>query len=152
MEPAINPYHTQPDIVVLKNLIQDIKCDIKGTSKRRDEERSPEALEKDADDKSQTVEHDIQTVKLLKSYNDVKSTEFSPTVFTTWDEAAIPKVLNTYLVKPYARIAMKIVRYPTDVVFLTHIILYLTVNLGSAIRLFQHFTYLHTIIHLTYTG
>jgi hypothetical protein len=152
MEPTINPYHTQPDIVVLKNLIQDIKCDIRGTPGSHDEHLSPETIERIADDKEQNIDHDIQTVQLLKSYNDVKSAEFAPTIFTTWDEASIPKVLNAYLVKPYARVAMKIVRHPTDVVFLTHVILYLTVNLGSAIWLFQNFTYLHAIAHLAYTG
>lgn len=152
MEPTINPYHTQPDIVVLKNLVQDIKCDIRGTPGSRNPQMSPEMLEKVADEQAQTVDHDIQTIQLLKSYNDVASAEFAPTVFTTWDEAAIPKALNTYLVKPYARVAMKIVRHPTDVVFLTHVILYLTVNLGSAIWLFRNFTYLHAVVHLAYTG
>ncbi|KAL7779639.1 hypothetical protein CFE70_009145 [Pyrenophora teres f. teres 0-1] len=152
MEPTINPYHTQPDIVVLGNLIQDIKCGIKGTRQARDSNVSPETLERVADDKTQTVDHDMQTIKLLTSYNDPTSSAFAPTIFTTWDNAAIPPVLNTYLVKPYARIAMDIVRHPTDIVFLTHILLYLTVNLASAIQLFRHFTYAHAIAHVGYTG
>lgn len=152
MEPIINPYHTQPDIVVLKNLIQDVKCDIRGTPRSHDTTISPEIMEKNADDKDETFDHDIKTVNRLKSYNDPTSTDFAPTVFTTWDEAAIPSTLNTFVVKPYARIAMRIVRHPTDVVFLTHIILYLTVNLGSAVWLFKRFSYIHAVAHFAYTS
>ena len=43
-------------------------------------------------------------------------------------------------------------RHPTDVVFLTHIIQYLTINLGSALWLFYHFTYLHGVVHAAYTA
>lgn len=152
MDLSINPYLTQPDKVVLENLMHDARNDIRRTHGNVTQGTTPETMERLADSKLETLEHDISAVKLLKSYNDPSSTDFVPTIFTTWDEGAIPNVLNQYLVKPYARLAMSIVRHPTDVVFLTHIIEYLTINLGSAIWLFWSFSYLHAIAHLAYTG
>jgi hypothetical protein len=139
-------------MVVLKNLIQDVECDIRRTPESHDPTKSPETMKKSANGQDEIFHHDIETIKLLDSYNDPRSTDFAPTVFTTWDDAAIPDVLNKFVVKPYARVAMQIVRHPTDVVFLTHIILYLTVNLGSAVWLFHRFNYIHAVAHLANTG
>jgi hypothetical protein len=46
---------------------------------------------------------------------------------------------------------MTVVRHPTDVVFLTNILMYTFINLPSAILLFRHFTYLHGIAHLAFS-
>ena len=152
MEPTINLNFTQPDIVVLKNLIQDIQEGCRGNLKTLKEDVSPEMMEKTSYHVPGVQDHDKEAIQMLKTYNDPQSADFAPTVFTTWDDKDIPDILNEYLVKPYARVAMQIVRHPTDVVFLTHIILYLTVNLGSALWLFRRFNYLHGICHLLYTS
>ncbi|KAK4899560.1 hypothetical protein LTR27_003293 [Elasticomyces elasticus] len=151
MEPKINLKLTQPDIVVLKNLIQDVKSDIRGAPGGFNQNVSPETMEQSSSNEQGVHEHDKESIGLLRAYNDPSSEDFVPTVFTTWDNKDIPDVLSEYLVKPYARVAMRIVRHPTDVVFLTHIMLYLTVNLGSALWLFYHFSYIHGIAHTAYT-
>jgi hypothetical protein len=46
---------------------------------------------------------------------------------------------------------MKIVRHPTDVVFLTNILMYTFINLPSAILLFRNFSYLHALAHVAFT-
>lgn len=152
MEPTVNPYFTQPDIVVLENLIQDVREDVRGSASKSEQEPSPEVIEKRAGDKAGTHHHDKESISLLKSYNDPNSPEFTPTVFTTWDDKDIPEFVKYYVIRPYARVAMRIVRHPTDVVFLTHIIQYLTLNLGSAIWLFYNFSYLHGVAHTLYTA
>jgi hypothetical protein len=152
MEPKINPYFTQPDIVVLENLIQDVRGDVRGQNGTKGEKPSPEQIESNAGDKTGECDHDKQSISTLKAYNDPASEEFAPTIFTTWDDKDIPPFLNEYICKPYARIAMRIVRHPTDVVFLTHIVQYLTINLGSAIWLYCSFSYIHGVTHLAYTG
>ena len=134
MEPKINPYFTQPDIVVLENLIQDVKSDVRGHIVANGERPSPEQIERTSDKETGDYDHDKHSIAALKALNDPDSAEFAPTVFTTWDDKDIPPFLNDYLVKPYARIASRIVRHPTDVVFLTHIIQYMTINLGSVIH------------------
>lgn len=152
MEPKINPYFTQPDIVVLENLIQDVRGDVRGQNGTKGEKPSPEQIESNAGDKKGECDHDKQSIATLQAYNDPASTEFTPTIFTTWDDKDIPPFLNEYICKPYARIAMRIVRHPTDVVFLTHIIQYLTINLGSAIWLYYNFSYIHGAIHTAYSA
>ena len=147
----MNPYFTQPDTVVLENLFQDVKDDIRGHSGAQDEKTSPQPNEKCSDEGVGGHIHDKQSIDLLKAYNDPDNAGFTPTIVTSWDEKDIPRILNDYIVKPYARIAASIVRHPTDVVFLTHLIQYMTLNLGSAIWLHYRFTYLHGIAHTAYS-
>ena len=152
MKPRINPYFTQPDTVVLENLLRDVEHDVRSNLTKSETGLSPELIERYADKECGEYEHDKRSISQLKAYNDPASDEFSPTIFTSWDEKDIPCFLNHYLCKPYARIAAQIVRHPTDIVFLTHIIQYLTINLGSALWLFCHFNYLHGIVHTAYTA
>ena len=152
MEPTINPYFTQPDIVVLENLIQDVRGEIRGQNGTKGEKPAPEQIESNAGDKIGECDHDKQSIATLQAYNDPASERFAPTILTTWDDKDIPPFINEYICKPYARIAMRTVRHPTDVVFLTHIIQYLTINLGSAIWLYYNFSYMHGVIHTAYTA
>jgi hypothetical protein len=152
MKPRINPQFTQPDIVVLENLCQDVEQDIHSTPSGLGQKPSSKMIRKCADETSGDIEHDKRSIAQLRAWNDPDSAEFCPTIFTSWDNKDIPAFLNEYMCKPYARIAMQIVRHPTDVVFLTHIIQYMTINLGSAIWLFRHFTYLHAFAHTAYTA
>lgn len=153
LTPNIHPYLTQPDLLVLDNLFHDVHKGIRGkpNAVSSDQKPAPETIEALADDSNITHDHDATSIARLKALNDPSDPAFHPTVFTTWDEKDIPEPINRYVVRPYARVAMRIVRHPTDVVFLTHLLLYLTVNLGSATYLFYHFTYLHGVGHAVYT-
>ncbi|KAG9986375.1 acylamide-delta3(E)-desaturase, partial [Aureobasidium melanogenum] len=131
MARTVDPYLTGPDLVVSKNLLQDLQA------------LATPAGQDPADDE--------KDIKHLLAINDPNSPDFVPTVFTTWDDKDLNPTINKYLVKPYTKIAMRIVRHPTDVVFLTHIILYMTVNLASAAYLYYDFHWYHGVIHTVYT-
>ncbi|KAK5685227.1 hypothetical protein LTS10_003304 [Elasticomyces elasticus] len=152
LSPNIHPYLTQPDLLVLDNLFHDVHTNIRGNTNEKAEKPAPETIEALANDTDINHDHDAESVARLKALNDPNHADFQPTVFVTWDAKDIPAPINEYIIKPYARVAMRIVRHPTDVVFLTHILLYSTVNLGSAMFLmFYHFSYLHGIAHAVYT-
>lgn len=61
--------------------------------------------------------------------------------------APLAQLLDRHLLQPYIFWASGIVRRPTDVVFLTHIILYLTTSVPSAIYLYRSFSWLHALCH-----
>ncbi|KAG9724876.1 hypothetical protein KCU59_g15483, partial [Aureobasidium melanogenum] len=96
MARTVDPYLTGPDLVVSKNLLQDLQA------------LATPAGQDPADDE--------KDIKHLLAINDPNSPDFVPTVFTTWDDKDLNPTINKYLVKPYTRIAMGIVRHPTDVV------------------------------------
>ncbi|KAK5175459.1 uncharacterized protein LTR77_000598 [Saxophila tyrrhenica] len=151
MDYQINPYNTQPDIVVLENLIQDVRTDTRGNPCAEKDKIPPELIEKHSDQEKGEFDHDKQSIALLKAYNNPERIEFAPTVFTSWDDKDLPGWVNSYIVKPYTRLATRIVRHPTDVVFLTHILQYMTINLGSAVCLYLNFSYIHGLLHTVYT-
>lgn len=132
MAPPVHPYLTEPDIIVLRTLLKDV----------------PHSAEQNLS--SPPFDHHV-AIDQLKAINNPQSEQFQPTVFVSWDDKDIPLVLNRYIVKPYTRLASRIVRHPTDVVFFTHILLYLFVNLPSAIILYRHFTYIHAVAHVAFT-
>ena len=126
MAPSIDPYLTTADTLVLKNLLQDI------------------------DRLGQTAHgNDQTTIDHLTALNDEKSDRFEPTVFATWDlkDIHIPYTLDQYLLQPYIRWAQGVVRRRTDVIFLTHILLYLVTLVPSAAYLFYRFSWLHGLCH-----
>ena len=87
---------------------------------------------------------------ILAGMTDRKSLHFEPTIFTTWDNADIPIIPQVWL-NAYVRWAQTIVRKPTDVVFVSHFLIYSTTVLPSAAwLLFGSFSYLHGILHLLY--
>ncbi|KAJ8610442.1 hypothetical protein MRB53_038536 [Persea americana] len=128
----IHPYLPEADLVVLDTLFKDVDQQV-SSAKTNDTQYSQTAIE------------------TLKNHNDPDSPYFRPTVFVSWDDKDIPESLNKYIIRPYARYATTVVRHPTDVVFLTHIILYFTINLPSAIILYNYFTYIHGIAHFAFT-
>lgn len=82
-----------------------------------------------------------------------------PTVFTTWDLSSFDRKTTFYrwLLGPYISKARSIVRTSTDVVMVTHLLLYFTTSLPSAIILyFRDFRWSHGLAHLlmqaTYVG
>ncbi|KAL9114188.1 MAG: hypothetical protein Q9187_007518, partial [Circinaria calcarea] len=174
---SIHPFLTQPDTIVLTNLLRETGNDA-------------------------SYDLDQAAIQLLVALNDVTSKGFQSTVFTTWDvkTSSVPQAvvseekstsssaddtkvsaagsndytihtvdspkdpstfhqllnakaaplvqrLDWYLLQPYIARASGIVRRPTDVVFLTHIILYLTTSVPSAIYLYHSFSWIHAVCH-----
>ncbi|KAI9702410.1 MAG: hypothetical protein M1836_000889 [Candelina mexicana] len=122
---------TQADAIVLNALLQDIV-----------DAGAPANAGKTGHD-------DASSLKLLADLNDATSAGFQPTIFTSWDEKDInlPSALQRYLLHPYTQWAQGVVRRPTDVVFLTHLLLYLSTSVPSAIFLYYNFTWPHGIGH-----
>jgi len=132
---AISPFLTAADTIVLENLLHDV--DIGGNP-------SSETL------------NDVDQAALDRviGLSDETSNDFESTVFTGWDikDLHLPPIINHAIVQPYVRWAQTIVRHKTDVVFLTHTLLYLSTSVPSALYLFCHFTYAHAICHWIMTG
>lgn len=94
----------------------------------------------------------------MMGLNDPNSPSFEPTVFNGWDLSSLGKLAPAMdrLLKSYIRLGKSVVRQETDIVFFTHLILYFTTSVPSALLLFNHFTWFHGILHLvmqvSYTG
>ncbi|KAF2210050.1 hypothetical protein CERZMDRAFT_86373 [Cercospora zeae-maydis SCOH1-5] len=146
---SIDTHLTEPDLILLRNLFEDnarnIQTGPKHTIKRQTDDGALPSTDRAPDDSDESA------LQRLKALNDPTSPHFEPTVFAAWDAKDIHPTLHKYLIQPYIKVASDIVRHPTDVIFLTHILLYLSVNLPSAIYLYHNFTYLHGIAHLAFT-
>lgn len=72
-------------------------------------------------------------------------------VFQLWDtpllREKLPKPIQQYVLDPYLSWARGIVRFQTDVVMVTHLLLYFTTLVPSAIYLYYHFTWVHGVVH-----
>ncbi|CAI7630286.1 hypothetical protein N7533_004066 [Penicillium manginii] len=91
-----------------------------------------------------------EIIEKLEGMNDASHPAFDPTVFQLWDTpdlAKLPAPIQRYILQPYVNWAQGVVRYRTDVVMLTHLILYFTTLVPSAIYLFYHFSWIHGILH-----
>lgn len=68
----------------------------------------------------------------------------------------LPNINNAFFRKwildPYTRWAQKIVRVETDVIMITHLLLYLTTSIPSAIYLFYNFHWWHGLLHAVMQG
>ncbi|KAL9616423.1 MAG: hypothetical protein Q9160_008699 [Pyrenula sp. 1 TL-2023] len=97
---------------------------------------------------------DAATQNALQAYNSPDREAFEPTVFVTWDLRAIHlhPTINCYILQPYIRWARKITRRETDVVMITHIILYFATSLPSALFLFYRFAWPHAVLHSLMQG
>lgn len=130
--PLPDPQLLATDLVVLQNLTRDIKTQSPSTKVHCLGNRDSSA---EFDDKSA-----LQRLKTLQD---------EPSVFCSWDLKDIPfsKGLGGTILRTYISWAQRIVRNPVDVVFLTHILLYLCTSLPSAIYLYYRFSYLHGVCH-----
>jgi hypothetical protein len=133
MDPIVDPFLTPADTIVLRNLLEDIHH---------------------AGDNEAKEASDQAALAKVIALSDEKSTEFESTVFTGWDikDVHIPAIFEHAVVQPYIRWAQTIMRHKTDVVFLTHTLLYLATSVPSALYLFYRFTYAHAICHFIMTG
>lgn len=88
---------------------------------------------------------------MLKALNDPTDKRFEPSIFTTVDtrdlSSNLPAFLHHWMCRYYLAWARKIVRHETDVIMLTHLILYFTTSVPSATFLFYRFSYVHAILH-----
>lgn len=128
-------FFTPADNIVLEELYRDIG-EAQRTGKKHPALDSQEALRR------------------LDALNNPRDAEFQPTVFCDRDVSlANVKIksandLKSALLNKYVAWARTIVRHETDVVFLTHIIMYFTTSVPSAIYLFYDFHYWHGIAHV----
>ncbi|KAM5344110.1 hypothetical protein ACJ41O_012647 [Fusarium nematophilum] len=93
--------------------------------------------------------HDDDTVRRLQALNDPKDPNFEPSVLFSLDldRIKLPHVLDKYVLRPYVRVARSLVRVETDVVMLTHLLLYFSTSVPSAILLFWRFSWVHGVLH-----
>ncbi|KAL2193050.1 hypothetical protein P885DRAFT_72531 [Corynascus similis CBS 632.67] len=95
---------------------------------------------------------DTATVIAMQALNNSKDTSFEPTVFNTVDldrlMSRVHELVNEWLLQSYVRLARRIVRVETDVMMLTHLIMYFTTSVPSAAWLFFYqFTWVHGLLH-----
>ncbi|KAF1842266.1 uncharacterized protein K460DRAFT_345951 [Cucurbitaria berberidis CBS 394.84] len=89
-----------------------------------------------------------QAIAYLKNSNNPKSDAFEPTIFSSVDEPDIKNaLLRQWIIDPYIRWARTVVRVETDVVMVTHLLLYSCTTLPSALYLFKNFHWWHAILH-----
>lgn len=131
MNSTPRPHLTQSDTIVLDSLLQDAALS------KSDINNSPIVICDACSDQKASEQ--------LSNLNDPTNKAFHPTVVTGWD--SFPATLDRLIVKPYTTWASTIVRRPTDVVFLTHILLYLSTSVPSALFLYHHFTWPHALLH-----
>jgi hypothetical protein len=90
----------------------------------------------------------------MKALNNPASDKFMPTVFVLWDYADITRnaFVRRHVIEPYVRWARTVVRVDTDVVMLTHLLLYLATTVPSAACLFWRFRWWHGVLHAVMQG
>ncbi|KAK2785971.1 hypothetical protein FQN53_007074 [Emmonsiellopsis sp. PD_33] len=161
----IDPNLTHPDRLVLQELFEDAskrklrpeKTSESSTSSTSGRDESVELNAKNGRITNRTpvsieagVIRDSQTnIAMMTALNNPEHQHFEPTVFVTWDlkDIKLPRLLNDYFFQPYVNFGRKIVRVETDVVMLTHLLLYFATSVPSAIYLYYHFTWIHGVFH-----
>ncbi|KAL2001043.1 hypothetical protein VTN02DRAFT_2302 [Thermoascus thermophilus] len=174
-ETFVDPNLTHPDLLVLRNLLHGIEqtrkqqhgscAGIRSGSGTRDiddgtepkpetakPEKCPPPIEPPhgpSDDLEELSSDRAAIIKHLEALNDPQHPDFDPTVFVTWDtkRLRVPAIVDRWLLQPYIRHARTIVRVETDVVMLTHLLLYLTTSVPSAVLLYVRFRWPHAVLH-----
>lgn len=140
---------TKADRLVLKALAADIETHQDLSQAATDQWQARNAKKK-RDHVQDLSDEDERLLSHLDGLNDPASPEFEPTVFqgTDYDGIDWKRPFNQYVLKHYIRAARSIVRVETDVVMLTHLLLYFTTSVPSAIFLFfGTFTWIHGVLH-----
>ncbi|KAL4915505.1 hypothetical protein BDW62DRAFT_188352 [Aspergillus aurantiobrunneus] len=150
MDPSkfVDPNLTEPDLLVLKNLLNDAE-QAPGFEDKHSESAGTRNRSKNPSQNGTSQDSNEDTIQRLKALNNTRDPEFEPTVFVTWDVkdlAKLPSVAK-WLLQSYVKLARQIVRVETDVVMLTHLILYFTTSVPSAILLFRQFHWVHGVAH-----
>ncbi|KKY23691.1 putative acylamide-delta3desaturase [Phaeomoniella chlamydospora] len=134
---------TGPDMIILKHLL-------KGNT-----QQEILALDREKAEKLPDTDQEREILaKALEALNDEHDANFQPTVFLSWDVKDFPTKENPLrgILDAYIKWASSVARRPTDVVFVTHLILYFTTTLPSAIYLFHNFTWAHGMLHTIMTA
>ena len=125
---TISPYLFESDKIVLEKLIADMAA--------------PSA--------------DAATIAKLAALNDPASADFECSVFATWDvrdlKRMLPAAVFDHVLVPYMRWGTTVVRRPTDVIFVTHLLLYLATLVPSAALLYARFSWTHGIAHFLWAA
>ncbi|KID91306.1 acylamide-delta3(E)-desaturase, partial [Metarhizium majus ARSEF 297] len=141
---VFDPNLTKPDVLVLQNLVADIR-----EYQERDEQLQRRRDKEGSDEEKGQSHRDEATITALAALNDPKHALFEPTVFSQVDtgDIRLPPSINAWVFRPYVRVARSIVRVETDVVMLTHLLLYFSTSVPSAMFLFWKFTWVHGLLH-----
>ena len=157
----VDPQLPKADLVVLRNLLADID-DTKSqhvdsvedpgyvSQSSPDDSSSEGIIAEDETPEEVVPSRESRDLAQMRAYNDPKDAQFEPTVFSSWDLSAVqlPFGLNQRLLYPYIQWARSIARNENDVIMITHLILYFTTSVPSAIiLLFVRTNYIHGIIH-----
>lgn len=162
---------TPADVIVLQNLAHDIDSKQTGslkvdeqasantsrsssTSHGREDSRTSSPLKRSRSSGEKSSNRDEEDVAKLRGMRDPAHADYMPSLFLTVDgwPTSLPPVVNKLVLQPYVRFARRVVRHESDVVMLTHLILYFTTSVPSALLLYRHFTYLHGVLHLIMQG
>ena len=106
----------------------------------------PSVIEKDR----KTIlapDDDADTLHELAALTDSTSKHFQPIIFTSWDNTRLPAWFETFLVRPYVRLAGSAVRKPSDIVYVSHLLVLSLIGLPSFVLLFVRFSWLHAVLH-----
>jgi hypothetical protein len=154
----IDPFLTEADKLVLSVLLHDGRDPGKRYAAAVDNDVKEDSVHEESKEDSVYEESKEEppdvltsTLETLENFNNSTSISFSPTVFTTWDAAHLNPIFAKYVATPFTRLATPMMRNPLDVVFLTHLLLYFCTSLPSAILLYQHFTWWHSVLHCLVT-
>ncbi|KAI0900179.1 hypothetical protein F4806DRAFT_493173 [Annulohypoxylon nitens] len=148
----INPELPPNDVLLLRNLSDDIqRCQQKpgSTTTNSSAKSSGRTVNNDNSASGQeatngtvgnhvSASRDETDLTSMRAVNDPTNQSFEPTVFCTVDFRDLSSRLHPVI---YKHILLP------DVVMVTHLILYFTTSIPSAIWLYYHFTYLHGFIH-----
>ena len=125
----VNPALTRADGIVLKQLLQDSQDLHQCTN-------SPSR---------QLDSTDCNTLHTLAALSDSCSDQFEPVIFTSWDDNRVPGWANTYLLQPYIRWASTLVRKPSDVVYVSHLLILFAFGIPNFVLLFFHFNWFQAL-------
>ncbi|KAI2627127.1 fatty acid desaturase [Xylaria nigripes] len=164
----LSPELTPSDRLVLRNLARDITTTGSSSSSTGSTSTSSPAsrilksknlpvnggLSHKSSERSE--DRDAHDVATLMGMNNPSSQDFEPAVFSSWDmgdlKSRLPSGMYQNLLLPYISWAQKIARHKTDVIMVTHLLMYFTTSLPSALWLFYRFSYIHGILHVALQG
>ncbi|KAL5604836.1 hypothetical protein BROUX41_001826 [Berkeleyomyces rouxiae] len=159
---VFDPLLTKPDVLLLKNLQDDI-LDAENTARPTFDDSSASALASGAQlgsgshfvwrkDHAQFQDRDEVLINHLTALNTPADPLFEPTVFSnvSYDDLRrLPPLVNAWLLQPYLRLARACMRVEADAIMLTHLLLYATTTVPSALALFLGRTgAMHGVVHM----
>jgi hypothetical protein len=90
---------------------------------------------------------DSTTLQQLAELTESTTKHFQPIIFTSWDNSQLPPWFEDFFVRPYVRFASHALRKPSDVVYVSHLLVLTLIGLPSLVLLFVHFTWIHAVLH-----